>query len=485
MGPHPYPWMVREFHRVIGDEAREQCRALLGGADPDVVVACVGGGSNAAGIFCGLRRAARRRAGRRRAGRRRRRRPRRARRRARDGVVPACRTTSGRCRRPSRSRPGSTTRASDPSTPTSPTSAGPATSRSPTPRCSTPSSCWPAPRGSSRRSSRPTPSPGWSRAARSGELAGKVVLVNLSGRGDKDVAQVADLLGDRYARVTGGAAAARGDAAGRAATPGRKLLVPYVTGGMADDWTDVAAGHGRRRRRRHRGRHPVLRPGDGRPDHPGGVGAGAAPGARRRRRSSTELRGVDAGVPLVVMTYYNLVFRPGEARFARWLADAGVSGAIVPDVPLEESGPVVRRRPTPPGIETVLLAAPTASDERLARICERARGLRLRRVAARRDRGAGVAVGRRPGSIAKRLKAITDKPVIVGIGISTPRAGRRGVRGRRRRRRRRLGDHAPPARRRGPRGRRRRRRRAPRRPRPRLTRTPSRSCSCSRRSGAV
>ncbi|HEY4376527.1 MAG TPA: tryptophan synthase subunit beta [Acidimicrobiales bacterium] len=54
MGPHPYPWMVRELHRVLGDEAREQSRALLGGADPDVVVACVGGGSNAAGIFSGF-----------------------------------------------------------------------------------------------------------------------------------------------------------------------------------------------------------------------------------------------------------------------------------------------------------------------------------------------------------------------------------------------------------------------------------------------
>ena len=53
MGPHPYPWMVRELHRVIGDEAREQCRRLTG-ADPDVVVACVGGGSNAAGIFSGF-----------------------------------------------------------------------------------------------------------------------------------------------------------------------------------------------------------------------------------------------------------------------------------------------------------------------------------------------------------------------------------------------------------------------------------------------
>jgi tryptophan synthase beta chain len=53
MGPHPYPWMVREFHRVVGIEANAQCRQLLG-VDPDVIVACVGGGSNAIGIFSGF-----------------------------------------------------------------------------------------------------------------------------------------------------------------------------------------------------------------------------------------------------------------------------------------------------------------------------------------------------------------------------------------------------------------------------------------------
>jgi tryptophan synthase beta chain len=53
MGPHPYPWMVRELQRVVGDEAREQSRQLLGD-DPDVVVACVGGGSNAMAIFSGF-----------------------------------------------------------------------------------------------------------------------------------------------------------------------------------------------------------------------------------------------------------------------------------------------------------------------------------------------------------------------------------------------------------------------------------------------
>ncbi|HEY2285061.1 MAG TPA: tryptophan synthase subunit beta [Streptosporangiaceae bacterium] len=54
VGPHPYPWMVREFQRVIGDEARAQCAALLPAGVPDAVVACVGGGSNAAGTFAGF-----------------------------------------------------------------------------------------------------------------------------------------------------------------------------------------------------------------------------------------------------------------------------------------------------------------------------------------------------------------------------------------------------------------------------------------------
>ena len=54
VGPHPFPWMVREFQRVVGDEAREQCRQVLSGADPDYVAACVGGGSNAIGTFAGF-----------------------------------------------------------------------------------------------------------------------------------------------------------------------------------------------------------------------------------------------------------------------------------------------------------------------------------------------------------------------------------------------------------------------------------------------
>ncbi len=54
IGPDPYPWMVREFQRVIGEEARGQCAAELRTGVPDYVVACVGGGSNAAGTFAGF-----------------------------------------------------------------------------------------------------------------------------------------------------------------------------------------------------------------------------------------------------------------------------------------------------------------------------------------------------------------------------------------------------------------------------------------------
>ncbi len=54
MGPHPFPYMVRQLQRVVGEEARVQSRDILNGDDPDVVVACIGGGSNAAGTFAGF-----------------------------------------------------------------------------------------------------------------------------------------------------------------------------------------------------------------------------------------------------------------------------------------------------------------------------------------------------------------------------------------------------------------------------------------------
>jgi tryptophan synthase alpha chain len=131
-----------------------------------------------------------------------------------------------------------------------------------------------------------------------------------------------------------------------------------------------------------------------------------------------ELRHVDAGVPLAVMTYYNVCFHMGHERFAATLAGSGVAAAILPDLPLEEVGPWAVAADAA-GIETVLLAAPTAPDERLPLVCARARGfvyaVGLLGVTGERDELASSAT-----VITKRVKDVTDKPVLVGVGVSTP-----------------------------------------------------------------
>lgn len=130
------------------------------------------------------------------------------------------------------------------------------------------------------------------------------------------------------------------------------------------------------------------------------------------------LRSVDAGVPLAVMTYYNLVFRHGEDRFAEDLVRAGAAASIIPDVPLEEAGPWCAAADAA-GVETVMLAAPTGDDERLARVCARSRGfvygVGLLGVTGVRDSLADSAV-----EIARRLKDLTDLPVLIGVGIGSP-----------------------------------------------------------------
>ena len=80
-----------------------------------------------------------------------------------------------------------------------------------------------------------------------------------------------------------------------------------------------------------------------------------------------EARDLDVGIPLAVMCYYNTVHHAGPERFAHMLRTAGICAAIVPDLPLEESGPWCTAADGE-GIETVMLAAPTAPDERLPRV---------------------------------------------------------------------------------------------------------------------
>lgn len=201
---------------------------------------------------------------------------------------------------------------------------------------------------------------------------------------------------------------------------GRKLLVPYITGGLSLDgwtWPDLV------RAIADAGADAIeigIPFSDPMMDGPTiqeasqkALDAGATPVSILQ-----ELRTIDVGVPLVVMTYYNLAFHAGHQRFASQLADAGVSGCILPDLPLEEAGPWCEAADAA-GVETVLLAAPTAPDERLPRICERARGF-VYSVGLVGITGERAALASTAVATAARLKAVTDKPVIVGIGVSTP-----------------------------------------------------------------
>jgi tryptophan synthase alpha chain len=198
---------------------------------------------------------------------------------------------------------------------------------------------------------------------------------------------------------------------------GRKLLVPYVTGGLTEDWVEVlqamaAAGA------------DAIEIGIpfSDPVMDGPTIQEASQRALDRGASPIGvidcLRGVEVGVPLVAMTYYNIVFRTGHRRFARLLTDNGVCGAIVPDVPLEELDDWARAAQEG-GVETVLLAAPVTPDDRLAELCRRTQGfvygVNLMGITGERSTLASSAA-----VLAKRLKAATDKPVVMGFGISTP-----------------------------------------------------------------
>jgi tryptophan synthase alpha chain len=195
---------------------------------------------------------------------------------------------------------------------------------------------------------------------------------------------------------------------------GRKLLVPYITGGYPG-WEDAmraAAANGA----------DAIEIGipfsDPVMDGPviQQASQAALDGGATPLSVLAAVPGLDVEVPLVVMTYYNIVHHDGHRRFAHRLVDAGVAGCILPDLPLEESKPWCRAADHE-GVETVMLAAPTAPDERLPRIAARTRGfvysVGLLGVTGERQQLAASAT-----ALAARVKAITDLPVLVGVGVS-------------------------------------------------------------------
>jgi tryptophan synthase alpha chain len=201
------------------------------------------------------------------------------------------------------------------------------------------------------------------------------------------------------------------------ASEGRKLLVPYLMAGMVDDWLDVveavvAAGADAVEIGLPFS-DPIL-------DGVTIQEAGMASLARGTTATSAfaALAGRKIGVPLVAMTYYNVVAHMGHERFAGLAEKAGVSGAILPDLSLEELGdwPEVAGAH---GIAPVLLVAPSTPPARTKEICARSRGF-VYAVARMGVTGERTALSDDVAGVVEKIRACPSPPVLVGVGVSTP-----------------------------------------------------------------
>jgi tryptophan synthase alpha chain len=189
-----------------------------------------------------------------------------------------------------------------------------------------------------------------------------------------------------------------------------KLLMPYLTAGVRPDWTGYLTAF------EDAGADLIevgLPFSD--PTVDGQTIQEASDAALTRGVTTAavlaELAAVRVGVPLIVSTYANIALRPG---FAGALRAAGVTGLIVPDLPLDELGGL-----SAAGIEVSLLASPATPDDRLAEIGRRSQGfvyaVSVMGTTGERDRLAPSAA-----ALATRVKQVTTLPVLLGFGISTP-----------------------------------------------------------------
>jgi tryptophan synthase alpha chain len=198
---------------------------------------------------------------------------------------------------------------------------------------------------------------------------------------------------------------------------GHKLLVPYVTGGMDDQWLltlEALAGAGA----------DAIEVGIPFSD-PMIDGATIQEASLRALGRGTtpdgilaDLSRVEVGVPIVIMTYYNILYRAGHQRIAGMMAESGVAGAIIPDLPLEELGPWAEAADRA-GVATVLLVAPPTPPERVDALCRRSRGF-VYAVGRMGVTGEQAVLADSARQVAGRVMAATDLPVCVGIGVSSP-----------------------------------------------------------------
>jgi tryptophan synthase alpha chain len=198
---------------------------------------------------------------------------------------------------------------------------------------------------------------------------------------------------------------------------GRRLLMPYLTGGITPDWVDylralAAAGA------------DAIEVGlpFSDPTLDGATIQRAAQTALSRgattRRILADLTGLELGVPLVASTYCNLVVHNGAETFCHALAEAGVTGLIVADLPLDEIGELETPAANA-GIDLVLLASPATPQARLDEIARRSRGF-VYAVSLMGTTGERENLADSAATLAARITRSTDRPVLLGFGISTP-----------------------------------------------------------------
>jgi tryptophan synthase alpha chain len=142
---------------------------------------------------------------------------------------------------------------------------------------------------------------------------------------------------------------------------------------------------------------------------------------RKILRMVYELRR-DIDAPLILMTYYNPIFRYGEEAFVADALDAGVDGIIVPDLPPEEAQTLIDLTADTP-LDMIFLAAPTSTAARLAFISEASQGF-IYYVSRLGTTGVRDQLADDLRSMLQQVRASTSKPVAVGVGVSTPEHAR-------------------------------------------------------------
>lgn len=126
---------------------------------------------------------------------------------------------------------------------------------------------------------------------------------------------------------------------------------------------------------------------------------------------------VDRSIPIILMTYVNPIYRYGMEQFAKDCADSGVDGIIIPDVPMEEEGPIATHLKNEK-IAFIRLAAMTSPEERLKEIASKSEGF-LYAVAVMGTTGARSSHGDNVKSYLENLKKYSTVPVLAGFSVST------------------------------------------------------------------